>query len=238
MRYELAAIWRSAKMAKNCRKFSTILATFMKQQKNLKLALDSFQILVLLDRQEWIFHSHQKLHLRLNRTKISRYLFYHFEPKNWLKRLNRKMKVYGLLKPKLRLYKLNSRLISNVYGLWAKAYDSFRFRIRPCILAPGAVEKMYLNTFAFYFTSIERNKIRPIEHMIEITFLSRTDCITTINARPYTWCNNITKTIASVLLISVERTTWLWKNIRSPNHGPDKIKSGQIIRTSYQNPDQ
>ena len=52
MRYELAAIWRSAKMAKNFRKFSTILATFMKQQKNLKLALDSFQILVLLDRQE------------------------------------------------------------------------------------------------------------------------------------------------------------------------------------------
>ena len=85
MRYEVVPIWPNAK---NGQKVSGHLNNLDETRKILKLALDSFQILFLLERQEWIFHPHRKLHLRLNRTKISTYLCYHFEPKNWLKRYN------------------------------------------------------------------------------------------------------------------------------------------------------
>ena len=49
---------------------------------DLNPALDRFRIHLLMGRQEWISHFHQKFRLHWNRTKISKYLCCHFEPWN------------------------------------------------------------------------------------------------------------------------------------------------------------
>ena len=123
---------------------------------DLNLALDRLRNHLLMDRQEWISHLHQKFRLHWNRTKISKYLCCHFGP----------------------------------WNIWVFVWSFFN---------PFGIKKLYLYAFAFNFTSIKWNKIVSGKHMIEITFFSRTNCVTAINAIPCSWCHKFTLTFTSVL---------------------------------------